>query len=155
MSDKKDSKFSAGLLIGAVLGGAAALFLSPKSGKENRKLVAKKIKELQETLNDTELQKTVKEIFGDVTDEGKKMYKEARKDLAKRLEGIQDKLEDFDHEKYTAMVGDVVEDVKGQVKGSSKHIDSLKKYLLDNWQKLTTYPEEEAQPEKKKSRKKN
>ena len=154
MADKNNSKFGAGLVIGAIIGGATAFLLSPKNGKENRKLLGKKIKEFQDSLADTEIQENVKNIFGDVTDEGMKMYKSARKDLAARLEDVKDKLEEFDHDKYISMVDDVLDDVKGQMKTSSKHIDSLKGYLLENWNALTEI-QEDKKSDKKKSKKKS
>ncbi len=154
MADK-DSKFSTGLLIGAILGGLSAFFLSPKTGKENRKLLAKKVKELQDSFDDINIQAKVEEIFGDVTDESMKMYKSAQKDLSKRLEEVKGKIEDFDQDKYIAMVEEVVDDVKSQVKGSSKHVEKLKSYLLDNWEKITTYENDGEEVEKKKTKKKN
>lgn len=154
MGDRRNSKFSAGLVIGAVLGGLSAFLLSPKSGKENRKLLMKKVKELKETLGDTNIQETVQEIFGDVSEESMKMYKSAKKDLAERLDGLKDQIEDFDQDKYAAMVEDVVEDVKKQVKGSSKHVEKLRGYLLDNWDKLAENVMD-GEDIKKKSKKKS
>lgn len=154
MSDKRDSKFGAGLLIGALLGSAAALFLSPKTGKDNRKLLSKKIKEFQSSIDDSDIKEQVQKIFGEVSEDGMKLYKKARKDLTKRLDELKDKIEDFDHDKYISMVDDVIEDTKEHVDASSKHIDSLKNYLLENWNTLSGQVEEKK-ADIKKSKKKN
>ena len=55
--DQKSSKFGIGVLIGTLLGGLAALFLSPTTGEENREIVAKKVKQLEKLLEDAELEK--------------------------------------------------------------------------------------------------
>jgi gas vesicle protein len=70
--EKKSSKLGLGILIGTVIGGLAAFFLSPKSGEENREKVTKKIKQLQKLIKDQHIDEKVKEIFGDVSDEEKK-----------------------------------------------------------------------------------
>src|SRR3990167_1608277 len=48
MSDKK-SKFGIGVAFGAVLGGLAAFFLSPRSGPENREMAKKTMSEIDRT----------------------------------------------------------------------------------------------------------
>lgn len=152
MGDKHNSKFSAGLVIGAVVGGLSAFLLSPKTGKENRKLLAKKFKDLQDSLGDINIKEKVQEIFGDATEESMKMYKSAKKDLAKRLDAVKDKIEDFDQEKYVSMVEEVMKDAQTQIKGSSKHVEKLRGYLLQNWNKIADNIEE---PVKKKTKKKS
>jgi len=48
MSDQKSSsKLGLGLIMGTVIGAITAFFLSPKSGKENREEVMKKVRELE------------------------------------------------------------------------------------------------------------
>lgn len=153
MGDKRDSKFSAGLVVGAIIGGVSAFLLTPKTGKENRKLLAKKYRELQDSL-DIDIKEKVEEIFGEVTEEGTKLYKSAKKDLKKRLDEVKGKIEDFDQEKYATMVGEVIDDVKDQVQGSSKHVEKLKTYLLENWDKLAE-KQEETGSKKKTAKKKS
>src|SRR3989344_5391000 len=96
--NKKPSRFGLGVLIGTVLGGLAAFFLSPKSGEENREAVMKKVQQLKK-----ELDKKVKEVWGEVTEDGKKTFTKAKKSLLKKLDALQDKWEDFDQEKYLNM----------------------------------------------------
>ena len=84
-TDQKSSKFGIGLFIGTLLGGLTALFLSPTSGEENRKLLAKKIKELEKMLEEEHIDKKVKEIFGEVTEEARDLYLKTKKELIKRV----------------------------------------------------------------------
>src|SRR5450830_312811 len=102
--EKKSSKFGLGLLIGTVLGGLASFFLSPKSGKENRKEVVKKVKQLKKLLEEKEIDKKVKEIFGEVSDEAMKIYTQAKEWLIEDLAQLKDEVEHIDKEKYTTAV---------------------------------------------------
>lgn len=134
--DQKPSKFGLGLLFGTVLGGLAALFLSPTSGKQNRELVAKKIKELEELLKDSHLEEKVKEIFGEVSDEAKELYLKAKKETVKRLAELKETVESIDREKYEEVVRETVDILRKEVKRSGKEMDRLKDSLLKEWKKL-------------------
>jgi len=132
----KSSKFGIGLLFGTLLGGLAALFLSPTSGEENREIVAKKVKQLEKLLEDAELDKKVKEIFGEVTEEAKAIYLKAKKDIVKKLAGLKEAVESIDKEKYEKVVHDTVEILKKEFKREAKEMDKLKVELLKEWKKL-------------------
>jgi len=82
-NQKKPSRFGLGVLIGTIVGGLTAFFLSPKSGEENREEVLKKIQALKKQIDKMEIDKKVKEIYGEVTEEGKKVYLKAKKQLLK------------------------------------------------------------------------
>ena len=84
MSDKK-SKFGIGVAIGALLGGVAAFFLSPRSGPENRKMAMQKIDELIKLLKEKKLQDIAVEIYGKATEEGTKLYEKASAEMGARL----------------------------------------------------------------------
>jgi gas vesicle protein len=137
MSDtKSSSKFGLGLLFGAVVGGLAAFFLSPTSGPENQKLVAKKIKELEKLLADSDLEKKVKEIFGEATEEATLVYKKAKKEFIKALAEAKGTLESLDKEKVTEVANNTVEILKKEVKHEEKEMDKLKTELAKEWKKL-------------------
>ncbi len=137
---KKPSKFGLGLVLGTVLGGLAAFFLSPGSGKENREAVLKKIKELKDQIEDMEIDKKVQEIWGEVSDEGRKVYKQARKEVLMRLDEYQEKWEDFDKEKYMKMVGEVVDEIKTDVPKVAKHVMQLKESFVKDWEMMNKKP---------------
>lgn len=141
MSDtKKPSKFGLGLLFGTMLGGLAALFLSPTSGPQNRELVAKKVKELEKLLADNELDKKIKEIFGEVTEETKTLYLKAKKEVIKKLSELKESIEHIDREKYSEVVHETVEILKKEVKREAKDMERLKSQLLAEWKKLHPEP---------------
>jgi len=137
MSDtKSSSKFGLGLLFGTVIGGLAAFFLSPNSGPENQKMVAEKIKEIEKLLADTDLEKKVKEIFGEATEEATIVYKKAKKDFIKALAEVKGTVEQLDKEKVAAVAHETVEILKKEVKHEGKEMEKLKDELSKEWKKL-------------------
>jgi len=137
MSDSKpSSKFGLGLLFGAVIGGLTAFFLSPNSGPENQKLVADKIRELEKLLADSDLEKKVKEIFGEATEEATLVYKKAKKNFIKALAEVKGTVESLDKDKVTEVAHETVEILKKEVKHEEKEMEKLKSELVKEWKKL-------------------
>lgn len=134
--DQKANKFGLGLAVGAVLGGIAALFLTPTTGEQNRKLVADKIKELEKLLAEEHLDKKVKEIFGEATTEAKELYLKAKKEVIKRLAELKETIESIDKKKYEEVVKETVEILKKEAKRESHEMEKLKEELLSEWKKL-------------------
>lgn len=124
MSDKK-GKFGLGILLGTIIGGITALFLSPKSGKENREAVAKKIDELKKILEEEKVDEKLKEI-----------YLKARNWLVDELEQLKTTVDNIDYEKYQKAVNKVMVRVKKETKKGAKELEKLKKQLLKEWEKL-------------------
>ena len=136
VNEQKKSKFGLGLLIGTVLGGLAAFFFSPESGEENRKMVAKKVKELRKLLKDTEVEKKVKEIFGEVSSGAVHVYLQSKEWLIEELASLKEAVENIDKEKYTKAVDQVIKRVQKEVKKDTKELEKLKKQLMKEWTKL-------------------
>lgn len=134
--DQKSSKFGIGVLIGTLLGGLAALFLSPTTGEENRELVAKKVKQLEKLLEDAELDKKLKSIFGETTEEVKIVYLQAKKEIIKKLAALKEAIDSIDKEKYEKVVHETVDLLKKEVKREGHEMEKLKEELLKEWKKL-------------------
>lgn len=138
MKDKGNrSKFGLGLIVGTVIGALTAFFLSPKSGEENREFVANLVRQLKRDLDKMELDKKVKEIYGEVSVEGEKLLSKARKELAKRMDELQSSWDKLDKEKYVNMVKDAVDSLKSQTKDSGEVLNKIKNSLVKDWEKLT------------------
>jgi len=137
MSDSRSSKFGLGLLLGTVVGGIAAFFLSPTSGPENQKMVAKKVKELEKLLKDTDLEKKVKKIFGEATEDATKVYMKAKKEFIQALAETKETLESIDKKQVEKVAHETVEILKKEVKREGKEMDKLKTELANEWKKLT------------------
>ena len=133
---KKSSGFGLGVLIGSALGALAGFFLSPKSGEENREAVLKKIKELKKEVEKMEIDKKVKEIWGDVSEDGKKTYVKARKQLIKKLDLLQDKWQEFSFEKYVKLVEDSIDEAKSETKQTADKLLKLKELFVRDWNKV-------------------
>jgi gas vesicle protein len=133
---KKSSKLGLGLVLGTLIGGLAAFFFSPKSGEENREMVAKKIKQLEKLLKEKEVDKKVKEVFGEVTDEAVKLYNQAKTWLIEDLATLKEAVDEIDKEKYTKAVENVVKRVEKEAKKDVKQLEKLKKQLMKEWEKL-------------------
>ena len=137
MSDlKPSSKFGLGLLFGTIIGGLAAFFLSPQSGPENQKMVADKIKQLEKLLADSDLEKKVKEIFGEVTEEATMVYKRAKKNFIKTLAEAKGTIQSLDEKKVAEVAHETVEILKKEVKHEVKDMEKLKAELIREWKKL-------------------
>ncbi len=130
-------KFGLGVLIGTIVGGITAFFLSPGTGEENREMVMKKYKKLMKWLDEADIPGHVMEIYGEVTEEGTKLYKLARKGLRVRMKDIEAMIEDFDADKYKQMVVAVVDEVKTEADETAKRAEKLKKYLMKRWENMT------------------
>lgn len=134
--DNKKSRFGIGLVVGTILGALAGLFLAPQSGKETREAVLKKVEELKKELEKMEIDKKVKEIWGEVSEEGIKMYKAAQKNLVKKLDMLQDKWDQLDKEKYLTMVEEVINDVKKDMPKATHKLGKLKDSFVKDWNKI-------------------
>jgi gas vesicle protein len=133
---QRSSKFGLGLVFGMITGALAGLFLAPKSGKENREAVAKKITELRELLEEKEIDKKVQEIFGEVTAEAKELYLKVKEELINRLAELKESLDKIDREKYLNMVEEVMKTVRTESRHNVHQVEKLKEDLVKNWNRL-------------------
>lgn len=138
------SKFGAGLVLGALLGGAAAFFLSPKTGKENREMAKKKLAEWKERYEGKTPEEIAKEIFGSASAEGKKLYMRAQDEMNKQLDKIKKSADEIDQEKYAAVVRDVMGRLKEEKEATKERVAQLQEYLMDRWEYVSSESEKDA-----------
>lgn len=131
-NNKKTSGFGLGLALGAVLGGVAAFFLSPKSGPENREMVAKRLKMLQVKLKNAK----IPEKLGTFSKEATKFYDKVSLELSKDLGVLQDNLENTDWDKYKETVESVMARVRKEINVPTDEVEKLKSYLLKQWDSI-------------------
>lgn len=129
----KKSKFKAGLILGAVSGALAGLFLAPKAGKELRKDAQKLYDDIS-----ADPEAAVKAIFGKVSDEGVAMYKSAQKELVKQLTNLSENYKTLDSSKYKEVVVQAINNVKTEKKLPDNQLKTLMDYLEKDIKKLAS-----------------
>ena len=138
------TKFGAGLVLGALLGGAAAFFLSPKTGKENREMAKKKLAEWKERYEGKSAEEIAKEIFGSASAEGKKLYMRAQDEMNKNLDKIKKSADEIDQEKYISVVKEVMGRLQDEKEATKERISKLQEYLMDRWEYVAEESEKDA-----------
>lgn len=131
--NKKSSKFGLGVLIGSVIGAIAAFFLIPTSGKENREIVANKLRDLMKKIDAADIPEKVKEVYGEVTDNAVKTYTHIRKEILKQLRELKEKAEDIDRVKYQKLITAVLKEVKEDALTTTEKLDKIKVTFMKDW----------------------
>ena len=104
-------------------------FISPKN-----ELAA--LEDEEKMLEEEHIDKKVKEIFGEVTEEARDLYLKTKKELIKRLSELKETIEHIDREKYETVVKETVDIIKKEAKKEGKEMEKLKEALLKEWKKL-------------------
>jgi len=137
MAEKKSSFFGLGVVFGSILGALAATFLAPKSGKKNRDLLARKIRQLENFVKEGKFDDKIKEIFGEVTAETKETYFKVKKAVTEKVDELAAKLSKVDNEKYGELVSEIVDSFKNDFKHTEKVAEKFKTQLVADWKKIT------------------
>jgi len=136
MENQKKSKFGLGLLIGSLIGGLTALFFAPKSGKEMREDVKKKIIDLKKLLEEKEIDKKAKKIVEELSQEAKVWYEKAKSWLIEEFVQLKKEMKSIDWREYQKSVSRIISRLKKEFKKEGKEIDLIRKKLLKDWQKI-------------------
>ncbi len=125
MAENKSSNFGFGLILGMIGGALAALFLTPTTGEENRKKAKELYEDLKKQIEEGKWDEKAQELFGDVSEEGKRLYAEVSVEVSKHLEVLKDQVEDFDKEKFQKYVQDTVALVGARVQATVPQMEKL------------------------------
>jgi len=137
VEEKRSSNFGIGLLLGAIGGALAGLFLAPKAGKLLRQDAKKKYAKLLKVMKDNEVDKKVKQVFGKVTKESKKLYIEVKEELMVALANLKEQVEEIDRPTYVKKVEETIGKLKSPLsKQSVTAAKKLKDSLSKDWDKL-------------------
>lgn len=143
---QKSTKLGLGLIVGAVGGAIAGLFLAPKAGKELRKDAQKLYDEISKNP-----EAAVKEIFGKVTEESMQLYSKVQKEVSAGLGMLSENYKTLNTEKYKEVVKQAVDNVKEVKKLPEDQLKKLMTYLEQDIKKLTAPRKSVKKPSVKKA----
>lgn len=126
-----------GLAIAGLVAGAVGLLFTTERGREIREEVSDKAKELAKKFEHRreEIQKNVKEIFGEVTDDLERAYIDVRSLALTAMDELKERGQ-LTKVKYEAAIADIVEDFAKERDLSKKETENLKKSLVGDWDSL-------------------
>lgn len=150
---KKESKFGFGLIFGALLGGVAAFFLSPKSGKENREMVQQKMQEFQKWLDEAKIKERVEKIYGEVSTDMVQFYGKVSKELSLKIEDVKKTVDEIDYDKYKKLIEEAIATAKKEVKTTSEEVEKLRAHLQNEWKHFSVRAEKEVKKDIEKAKK--
>lgn len=132
MAKDTASKFGLGVLLGAAAGAVAAMFLSPRSGKENRELAIAEWDRFKKFLDEKKevADKRVREIYGEVNEKSRSVYAELKTQTQKKLGDLETAIEKMDAESYKKSVGEIIEKLKDNAEASAEQLDKSRSYLM-------------------------
>jgi gas vesicle protein len=146
MTTQKDSKMGLGLFFGMIIGALGGIFLAPKSGKENREIVSKRVGEMKGMIESGEMRGKIEEVFGNLSDESVKMYTNVRNGIMDHIE----EMKNMSGDDYGKMVQNVIDKLR---EGSKMGADQAMK-LKDHFMKEGPEMKEEAEKKTKRTKEK-
>lgn len=120
-------RFFKTFLAGGVLGFIVGLFLAPKPGKELQEDAKKKLEQFKKLIEEKEIDKKVKKIFGEVTKKTKEAYFSAQMAVVEGLAELKGKWEEFDRQKYAKFVKERLRAISNKVGLEEGIIEKLMK----------------------------
>ncbi|MBQ6438285.1 YtxH domain-containing protein [bacterium] len=128
----------AGMAIGAIGGAAAMFFLSPRSGRANRRLLARKMEEWGDYLESESeaIAERVYDIFGEVNESTTALFNDARRAWEIQIRKFERTLDKLDKKTYQDMVDDVMESLQIGKRYAEDDLSKMKRYLNSQWRKL-------------------
>ncbi len=112
MNNDGGKKFGLGVIIGAIIGALAGLFLAPKSGKELKEDVAKGVDELKRKYKSGELQKEIK------------------REISRRVGEIKGRVT---QSQYAQIVDEVIGKMRKSREITSEEMEDLRERLMEEW----------------------
>lgn len=113
---RREGNFLKGLLAGILAGATAGILFAPKSGEETRRDIKNKALELSA--------------------EVEKLYAKAKASLEMKLSELKKVGEAIDRTKYTALVDEVVKEVKNDKEVTKEAAEKLSLALKSDWKKV-------------------
>lgn len=123
-------------LAGLTAGYIASWFMPEDWKFKQRKVVRKKISELQAIMTDPEERERIKDIFKEKTEEALDQYQEARSILMKNLADIKGSWQDIDKDKYLEVVGNTIDEIRDNQALPMKQLQKMRQYFEADYKLL-------------------
>ncbi len=138
-NQKGKGPLSAGLgfAIAMALGATLGVLFAPKEGVETQKDIMEKAQQLAKKINKSreDVQTTVKNIFGEVSDDLEKNYLELQGNILAQMDDMEDQAE-LTQKKYDEIVSETVKEFSKDKKWSQKIVKNLKENFSEAWKEL-------------------
>lgn len=124
------------MIVGALAGAVAGLFLAPKPGKELRDEALERYKQIRARMADKDKDEIVQEIFDEVSERSREMYRDTKDTVAQKLAEISENIEKVDYEKYLTAVKTAIDNLRDKYGPTDAQIEKIKKHLEADFDKL-------------------
>jgi len=149
---KVKNSFGRGLsmAIAVALGATLGILFAPKEGAETQKDIWEKAQQLAKNFNKNreDVQETIKNIFGEVSEELEKSYLEIQGDIFAQIDEIKDKA-DFTEKKYHEIVAHTIKEFSKGKKWSQATIERLQENFGEAWKDVKASLSEKTEEAKK------
>lgn len=134
MANKSKSGFM--LLIGAILGGVAALFFGTDKQGKTKKAVQKKVKQSKEALSEAVSRDKLVEIFGEDSEKYLDQIQDMRDKASEQLAKLHKAGKKIDKDKYKEVVEDLVAKFTKKEDVTPGQMKKLTSYLASDFKAL-------------------
>ena len=132
----KQSKSGLMLLLGAIFGAIAALFLSTDKDGRTKKAVRTKVKDTKKLVRENLSRDKMVEIFGEDSEKYFDAVEDMRAKAGEQLAKLQKAGEKIDTDKYLSIATDLVDKFKQKAKVTPEQIKKITTYLANDLKKL-------------------
>ncbi len=141
MDDCSSGKFWSmlgGVVVGGLAGATAMFFLSPRSGKANRKMVKNKLMDMRDYIQEEKemMEEKIQEIFGEVNQLTTSLFEDAKKLWDRQVSAFEKSMDKIDKNRYQEMVDNVMESLQSNKKYDANSLSKIKRYLNSQWRKF-------------------
>lgn len=123
-------------MIGAAIGALVALLMATDEEGETKKPVKGKLKKVKTKIKENPEAERLLAIFGEKSAKVQETYSEAVGMLNEKLTSFKGSVGEIDKSKYTAIVDEVVSDMKTASTMTATQLKKLKSFMLQDFEKL-------------------
>ena len=132
----KRNNLGLAFLIGAAAGAIATLFMPDKQREQSKKFIAEKTKLLESKLREVDQIDAALKVFDSKSKDAVQYIDKARSMLIVQLSKLKGAVDEIDKDKYSAVVSQVVDQLKKSANLTANQVKKLTSYLEEDYKKL-------------------